>query len=155
MRREIFPGFDETLESLQDWDLWLTIAERGGKGLFIPGYAFSTAYPNADSISGKGFTKEAWVGRVRAVKVKHDIPDRKVCVSSVSFRGEGIRLAKLIEADYKDMPTDKPNNYETLIQIGFNLHPSRIKMHTAIFNQVARKKIIFWQIDDLTTIQNI
>jgi glycosyltransferase involved in cell wall biosynthesis len=35
MRRESFPGFDETLKKFQDWDLWLTMAERGAKGIWI------------------------------------------------------------------------------------------------------------------------
>ncbi len=35
MRRHAFPGFDETLKRFQDWDVWLTIVERGGSGIFI------------------------------------------------------------------------------------------------------------------------
>ena len=35
MRREAFPGFDETLKKFQDWDLWLTMAERGATGVWI------------------------------------------------------------------------------------------------------------------------
>ena len=154
MRREAFPGFDESLKSLQDWDLWLTIAAKGGKGLFIPGYAFSTAYPTPDSISGKGCTNEVWQERVKAVKAKHKLPDRKVCVSSLGHREEGIRLAKLIDADYKDVPNYKPNNYETIIQVGFSLHPVKVKQHSAIFNQKLKKKVIFWTCENIAEISN-
>jgi len=35
LRREAFPGFDETLRKFQDWDLWLTMAERGTVGVWI------------------------------------------------------------------------------------------------------------------------
>lgn len=35
MRRDAFPGFDETLKKFQDWDLWLTMAERGSIGVWI------------------------------------------------------------------------------------------------------------------------
>ena len=41
IRRDKFPGFDESLERFQDWDLWLTIAGRGGHGIFIPEVLFS------------------------------------------------------------------------------------------------------------------
>jgi glycosyltransferase involved in cell wall biosynthesis len=36
LRREAFPGFDASLEKFQDWDLWLTVVERGGRGVWIP-----------------------------------------------------------------------------------------------------------------------
>lgn len=36
VRREAAPKFDESLKKLQDWDFFLTIAERGGKGIWIP-----------------------------------------------------------------------------------------------------------------------
>lgn len=154
MRREAFPGFDENIKAFQDWDVWLTIVEKGGKGLFIPGHAFSTKVPDINSISGRNFTAGTWLERVKAIKGKHNLPDRKVCVSSLSDREEGIRLAKLIDADFKDVPNYKPNNYETVIQVGFSLHPSRIRSHTGIFTQVLRKKIIFWTRDNIAEIQN-
>ena len=36
IRRERFPGFDESLKRFQDWDLWLTMLERGDIGVWIP-----------------------------------------------------------------------------------------------------------------------
>lgn len=38
IRREKFPGFDETLKRFQDWDLWLTMLERGDVGVWVPEY---------------------------------------------------------------------------------------------------------------------
>jgi len=43
LRKEFFPGFDERLKKFQDWDLWLTIAERGGTGVWISDELFAVA----------------------------------------------------------------------------------------------------------------
>lgn len=40
IRREAFPGFDPSLKKFQDWDLFLTIIEKGGTGVFIPEVLF-------------------------------------------------------------------------------------------------------------------
>ncbi|MDD5726140.1 MAG: glycosyltransferase [Patescibacteria group bacterium] len=36
IRREAWVPFDESLKRFQDWDLWLTLAEQGKKGVWIP-----------------------------------------------------------------------------------------------------------------------
>ncbi len=43
IRREAFPGFDETLPRLQDWDLWLTMLEQGKTGTWVPARLFSAS----------------------------------------------------------------------------------------------------------------
>ncbi len=43
LRREFFPGFDESLKKFQDWDLWLTILERGGSGVWVSETLFRVA----------------------------------------------------------------------------------------------------------------
>jgi glycosyltransferase involved in cell wall biosynthesis len=35
IRRSAFPGFDESLKKFQDWDLWLAMAEKGSRGVWI------------------------------------------------------------------------------------------------------------------------
>lgn len=35
VRKEHFPGWDESVQRLQDWDLWLTMLENGHKGVWI------------------------------------------------------------------------------------------------------------------------
>lgn len=43
IRREAFPGFDELLPRLQDWDLWLTMLEQGKAGAWVPARLFSAS----------------------------------------------------------------------------------------------------------------
>ena len=51
IRRELFPGFDESVERLQDWDLWLTMMESGRIGTYIPEILF-TVKPRKSGMSG-------------------------------------------------------------------------------------------------------
>lgn len=36
LRRETFPGFDPEMRRFQDWDLWLTMARAGARGVYVP-----------------------------------------------------------------------------------------------------------------------
>ncbi|MDP3245119.1 MAG: glycosyltransferase family A protein [bacterium] len=40
IRRAHFPGWDESIKKLQDWDLWLTMLEQGHIGVWIPKILF-------------------------------------------------------------------------------------------------------------------
>lgn len=41
INRQDFPGFDENIKRLQDWDLWLTMLENGKEGQWIDDYLFA------------------------------------------------------------------------------------------------------------------
>ena len=41
IRREHFPGWDEKIKRLQDWDLWLTMLKQGHKGIWIDKVLFT------------------------------------------------------------------------------------------------------------------
>lgn len=152
VRRQYAAKWNETLKSLHDWDFWLSVVENGGKGKYIPGYAFSTLYPEAKSISGEGCSDANWLSRVDAVKKLHNLPERDVCVSALGKKSEGIWLAKLIDADYQDYPNFKPHRYKTIIQLGFSFLPHAVEAHCGIFNEPDVKKVIFWTCDDITQV---
>ena len=50
IKRGAFPGFDPSLKKFQDWDIWLTMAERGAKGVWIDDYLF-VVKPRASGMS--------------------------------------------------------------------------------------------------------
>ena len=149
LRRVLVPKWNESLQSLQDWDFWLSVIEAGGIGHFQQGYAFSTELPTEDSISGKGCGPDVWLERVNAVKKLHNLPERDICVSSLSYKPDGIALAKLLDADYQDFPNHKPHTYKKIIQVGFSLKPDMVQAHAAIFGNPATKNYLFWMPDNI------
>ncbi|MBU1177659.1 glycosyltransferase family 2 protein [Patescibacteria group bacterium] len=50
IRREHFPSFDEKINKLQDWDLWLTLLAAGHTGTWIPEFLFKVQ-PKKEGIS--------------------------------------------------------------------------------------------------------
>ncbi|MBH41254.1 MAG: hypothetical protein CL685_00890 [Candidatus Magasanikbacteria bacterium] len=50
IRHSDFPGFDSGLHRFQDWDLWLTLAKKGKKGVWVNMYLFR-AIPHKYGIS--------------------------------------------------------------------------------------------------------
>jgi glycosyltransferase involved in cell wall biosynthesis len=99
MRKEIFPGWDVTLKSLQDWDMWLTIIEAGHKGFYMKDqYFFEKLIPQTGSISWDSHNN--WDDRVATVKKKHKLLNRPVCLTSFAATHHAKRCAKLLDFDY-------------------------------------------------------
>lgn len=86
LRRKAFPGFDEALKKFQDWDLWLTMSERGSKMLGISNNLFqleprSTGYSQwlPSFIYSLPWKKIGWTPRLvkkyqdaeQIIRVKH------------------------------------------------------------------------------------
>ncbi|MBI4133369.1 glycosyltransferase family 2 protein [Candidatus Uhrbacteria bacterium] len=50
VRAHDFPGFDESVRRLQDWDVWLTMLRQGKRGVWVPEVLFEVT-PRPDGIS--------------------------------------------------------------------------------------------------------
>ena len=76
IRREDFPGFDVSLKKFQDWDLWLTMLEKGKVGKYCGECVFSTKIRPNGITFGKD-TPDSNVAREIIMK-KHSIKDTKL-----------------------------------------------------------------------------
>lgn len=118
IRREWFPGWDENLASLQDWDLWLSIVkDKGGVGVYLPDIPWVTELPRHDGLSGD--QSRHWLDRMEYIKKKHGIPERDICVCSLAAPQHGLRLAKILDADFNNEPYYRPYRYRLILVVGF------------------------------------
>ncbi len=69
VRSEIFPGFDENITRLQDWDLWLTIASKGYEGVSVENNKFYAFYHD-EGISTKN---DSEIQAINNILKKHKI----------------------------------------------------------------------------------
>ncbi len=69
MRRSAFPGWDESLKRLQDWDLWLTMAEQRSKGVYVGKMLFTTPYREGITYGNSPSYEDAF----RVVRKKHGL----------------------------------------------------------------------------------
>ncbi len=57
IRRNAFPGFDESLKRLQDWDLWLTMSDQGSRGVWVDRVLYQQQTKGTRTMSGPWFPK--------------------------------------------------------------------------------------------------
>lgn len=142
LKKEKFPGWDESLEGLQDWDYWRRVVAAGSKGRFIPGFGFWTDYPDADSISGK---TDKRVERIRRVREKHEDGKPEILVHGQTFRRDAIVIAKTLGADYFNSSEYwQTEDYKLVITMG--LHPWELMETSGVFQRAkaGTKKAIYW-----------
>jgi hypothetical protein len=149
MKREIFPGFDESLQGAQDWDLWLSIVEKGHKGSYIEGYGFITEAPTKDSISGVAWSDQNYRTTLRTVQDKHGIPVRDIMVGSAMHKIKGLHIAKLMNADFNQFFDFRHNDYKLAFNLGFG---ENIRFANAPSDCV---KVQYWMPWDIEALEQI
>ena len=69
VKKDIFPMFDENLKRLQDWDVWLTLLERGYEGIAVNTQGFFAFYLDEGITSNTNNEMDA----INAIKRKHSL----------------------------------------------------------------------------------
>jgi len=149
MKREIFPGFDESLQGAQDWDLWLTVVEKGGKGSYIEGYGFITELPDKESISGQAWNDINFRATLRRVQEKHGIPVRDIVIGSSMHKLKGQHIARLMDADFNQFFDFRHNDYKLAFNLGFG---ENIRFANAPTDCV---KVQYWMPWDIEALEQI
>lgn len=84
IRFKNFPGFDENLKKFQDWDLWLTMLERGQTGIWVDKFLFRIAISGTQTMSSwlpsLAYKLLPWLAQVKKynqamaiIKKKHNL----------------------------------------------------------------------------------
>lgn len=146
VRREAYVGWDETVKSLQDWDMWTRMLKKdnweGKKFSFINRSFFITEPPHEGGLSDD--SHKNWLERLNYVKEKNGIPLSDICVVSLGAPFHGLHVARKLEADYLPMPSFKPHAYKAIYLLGF--YPEAARAHGEVFQGDSKKavKIIHW-----------
>lgn len=136
IRKEAFVGWDETVKSLQDWDMWVRMLKAdnftGEKFLYIPKSFALTEVVKEGGISHDSSTH--WKERVSYVRDKNQIARSPLCVTSLGAPWHGLHVAKKLGADYLPMPSFKEHDYKAIYLLGFYPGPGGpTKTHLSVF----------------------
>jgi hypothetical protein len=72
VRREHFLGFDETLSTLEDWDLWLSLLDKGVTGIAVQNNEFIAFFLDKGTSSAVN-TRKNQINNVVTIKKKHNL----------------------------------------------------------------------------------
>jgi glycosyltransferase involved in cell wall biosynthesis len=146
VKREFFPGWDESLKAAQDWDFWLSVVAKGGKGVFLRGYGFITELPKKGSISYSGWSAENREETIRAVRRKHNIADRDIAVYGAVHHLKALHLAKLLKGDMLKGSSLPPRSYKLIFNLGYS---QMVRFRDAAEGAIKAHYWMPWDIDCL------
>lgn len=150
------PVWDEKIESLQDWDLWLTLVhDKKCKGYWIEGTGFKTEFPHKKSISAIGCSEENWLKRRNIVREKHGITGRDVVITSHNHVWRAFDVAQFVGGDFIYMPSEKKHEYKMIYKIGF--YGEEREVLGRVFRNAPKDciKVIHWMGDDIESMGDL
>jgi len=161
IKKEAFKGWDENIESLQDWDMWLSAIDNGAKGFYIGRPCFTTELPTEDGISAN--QADNWLERYSQIRAKHGFPVSETVVTSLGAPFHASNTAEIIGADTRvlnNLHIYKPHEYKNIYLIGF--YPSTWDKHLRLFYELGDvkkkltggKRIIHWVGTDIYQMQH-
>lgn len=110
-------AWDYHIKSLQDYEYWLhAVKQHGAQLLFAPSVFFETDVPHKGGLSAD--SNANWLERMDAIKQKHNIPIRKLCVIGMGAEFHAVKTAQMLDADFSKNPNFKPNHYECFYIMG-------------------------------------
>jgi len=152
VRRNAVPKWDEQLKSLIDWDFFLSVTDKGAKGYYIKEPIYFAELPKRGGLSED--SNANWIVRRSQIQKKHEIPERKICITSLIDPEYSLELAKMAEADYRIYPSFKPHHYDLVYSWGFQCDNDNIQKSTGVFHGYPGHKAIHWIGQDIKSLMN-
>lgn len=162
IRSEAFRGWNEAIQSLQDWDMWLSAVEGGAKGHYIARPCFVTDPPSQGGISMNSAAN--WQERYTEIRSLHETPLGDTVVTSLGAPFHATVMAKILGVDVRvmnNLPNFKPHQYRNILLLGF--YPTGWEGHMKLFyelgdiqsNLAYEKRIIHWIGTDIYQMQHM
>jgi len=132
IKKSYFKGWDENLQSLQDWDMRLNAVDAGATGFYIGRPCFTTDMPQPDGISSH--SAKNWIETWSKIREKHNFPVSKIAVTSLGAPMHATRTAEILGVDTRvqsNIVNFKEHNYETIYLLGF--YPLAWQAHLGLF----------------------
>jgi glycosyltransferase involved in cell wall biosynthesis len=150
LKKELFDkmgGWDPAIKSLQDWDLWLNaVLKYNAKGIYKREVFFETTLPHPGGLSADSHAN--WTERVRQIKEKYGIEQKKICVTGQGAEYHAKNVAKILGADYMYDPSFKPHNYEMIYVVGFFGNVAKA------FTNTRAMRVVHWIGSDILAVKN-